>query len=94
MGESLNSLVDHRATFMRWWKESMAEVNARRELAGANSDEEKDEAMHDLRSAGIAKLQLLNAIRAACCSMASAFSTSRKAPGGPWQRHRRGCESP
>jgi methyl-accepting chemotaxis protein len=32
MGESLNSLVDHRATFMRWWKESMAEVNARREL--------------------------------------------------------------
>lgn len=63
MGESLNSLVEHRATFMRWWKEAMAEVNARRELAGANSDEEKDEAMHDLRSAGIAKLQLLNAIR-------------------------------
>jgi HAMP domain. len=63
MGESLNALVDHRATFMGWWKEAMAEVNARRELAAANSDEEKDQAMHDLRSAGIAKLHLLNAIR-------------------------------
>jgi methyl-accepting chemotaxis protein len=64
MGESLNSLVDHRATFMRWWKESMAEVNARRELASASSDEKQDEAMLDLRTASIAKLQLLNGIRA------------------------------
>ena len=64
MGESLNSLVDHRAIFMRWWKESMAEVNARHELASASSDEEQDEAMLDLRTASIAKLQLLNGIRA------------------------------
>ena len=63
MGESLNALVDHRATFMRWWKESMDEVNARRELASASSDEERDEAIQDLRVAGIAKLQQLNAIR-------------------------------
>ena len=63
MGESLNALVDHRATFMRWWKESMDEVNARRELASATSEEERDEAIQDLRVAGIAKLQQLNAIR-------------------------------
>ncbi|WP_313954077.1 methyl-accepting chemotaxis protein [Accumulibacter sp.] len=63
MAESLNALVEHRATFMRWWKESMDEVTARRELAAASNDEEKDEAMRDLRTATIAKLQQLNAIR-------------------------------
>ncbi len=63
MGESLNALVDHRMTFLRWWKESMDEVSARRELLQAGSDEEKDEAMKDLRAATIAKLQQLNAIR-------------------------------
>lgn len=63
MGESLNALVDHRTTFLRWWKESMDEVSARRELLGASTDEEKDEAMQDLRRATIARLQQLNAIR-------------------------------
>jgi HAMP domain-containing protein len=95
MGESLNSLVDHRATFMRWWKESMAEVNARRELAGANSDEEKDEAMHDLRSRRhrqtTAAQRHSQPPAAAWRACSRHFATS---PGGPWQRHRTGCESP
>lgn len=63
MGESLNALIDHRMTFLRWWKESMDEVSARRELTGASSEEQKDEALLDLRRAMIAKLQQLNAIR-------------------------------
>lgn len=63
MGESLNALVDHRTTFLLWWKESMDELSARRELLRASSDEEKDEALQDLRRATIAKLQQLKAIR-------------------------------
>ena len=63
MAESLNALVDHRMTFLRWWKESMDEVSARRALLAAGSDGERDEAMQELRRATIAKLQQLNAIR-------------------------------
>ncbi|MEF8735399.1 MAG: methyl-accepting chemotaxis protein [Candidatus Accumulibacter necessarius] len=63
MGESLNALLDHRATFLGWWKASMAELSARRDLDGATSEAARDEAITELRAASIAKVQQLNAIR-------------------------------
>ena len=59
MAESLNALVDHRMTFLRWWKESMDEVSARHAVLAAGSYEEKDEAMQQLRRAIIARLELM-----------------------------------
>ncbi|MBL8373456.1 methyl-accepting chemotaxis protein [Accumulibacter sp.] len=63
MGESLNTLLDHRATFLGWWKASMNELNARRDLDSATSEAARDEAITELRAANIAKVQQLNAIR-------------------------------
>ncbi len=63
MGESLNALLDHRATFLGWWKASMNELNARRDLDSATSEAARDEAITELRAASIAKVQQLNAIR-------------------------------
>jgi len=63
MGESLNTLLDHRATFLGWWKASMNELNARRDLDSATSEAARDEAITELRAASIAKVQQLNAIR-------------------------------
>jgi CHASE3 domain sensor protein len=63
MGESLNALLDHRATFLGWWKASMAELSAKRDLDSATSETARDEAITELRAASIAKVQQLNAIR-------------------------------
>jgi HAMP domain-containing protein len=64
MGESLNALLDHRATFLGWWKASMAELIARRDLQDAASEAARDEAISELHAASIAKVQQLNAIAA------------------------------
>ncbi|HCV13747.1 MAG TPA: hypothetical protein DGC76_08645 [Candidatus Accumulibacter sp.] len=63
MAESLNALLDHRATFLGWWKASMDELNARRALLGSADEAERDEAITGLRAASIVKVQKLNAIR-------------------------------
>jgi len=63
MGESLNALLDHRATFLGWWKASMTELTALRELESAATDEACDAANRELRAAVIAKVQQLNALR-------------------------------
>jgi methyl-accepting chemotaxis protein len=63
MGESLNALLDHRATFLGWWKASMAELSAKRDLDSATTEAARDEAITELRAASIAKVQQLNAIR-------------------------------
>jgi CHASE3 domain sensor protein len=63
MGESLNALIDHRANFLGWWKASMNEVMALRDLDSARTEAARDEANRDLHVAEIAKLQQLNAIR-------------------------------
>lgn len=63
MAESVNALIDHRATFLGWWKSSMDELSARLALEGASSEEARDEAITDLRAATIARLRQLNAIR-------------------------------
>ena len=63
MGESLNALIDHRANFLGWWKASMAEVTALRDLREADTEKARDEANSDLHAAEIAKMQQLNTIR-------------------------------
>jgi CHASE3 domain sensor protein len=62
MGESLNALLDHRATFLAWWKASMNELIARRDLQEAASQAARDEATSELHAASIARVQQLNAI--------------------------------
>jgi HAMP domain-containing protein len=62
MGESLNALLDHRATFLGWWKASMNELIARRDLQDAASQASQDEALSELHAASIARVQQLNAI--------------------------------
>ncbi|QKS28809.1 MAG: HAMP domain-containing protein [Candidatus Accumulibacter similis] len=63
MGESLNALLDHRASFLGWWKASMDELSARRAVLASESEAERDEAILELRAASIVKVQKLNAIR-------------------------------
>lgn len=63
MGESLNALIDHRANFLGWWKASMAEVTALRDLREAGSEAARDEANRDLHAAEIAKMRQLDTIR-------------------------------
>jgi methyl-accepting chemotaxis protein len=63
MAESVNALIDHRATFLDWWKSSMDELSARLALESASTEEARDEAITDLRAATIARLRQLNAIR-------------------------------
>ncbi len=63
MGESLNALIDHRANFLGWWKASMDEVTALRNLAAAADEPQRDEANKELYAAEIAIVQRINAIR-------------------------------
>ena len=63
MAESVNALIDHRATFLDWWKSSMDELSARLALESASTEEARDEAITDLRAATVARLRQLNAIR-------------------------------
>jgi HAMP domain-containing protein len=63
MAESLNTMADHRATFVNWWKTSMDEAIALRDIHAAGSKEERDEALDELRRASLAKVQQLNSIR-------------------------------
>lgn len=63
MAESLNTMADHRATFVNWWKTSMDEAIALRDIHSAASQEARDEASEELRRASLAKVQQLNAIR-------------------------------
>jgi CHASE3 domain sensor protein len=70
MAESVNALIDHRATFLDWWKSSMDELSARLALESASTEEARDEAITDLRAATIARLRQLNAIRSRLMSHA------------------------
>ena len=63
MGESLNALINHRANFLEWWKASMNEATALRNLAAASTEAERDEANRELYAAEIATVQQINAIR-------------------------------
>jgi HAMP domain-containing protein len=63
MAHSLNTLAEHRATFLAWWNASMREARALRDVHDAADDEARQEALSGLRAAVIAQVQQLNAIR-------------------------------
>ena len=62
MAESLNTMADHRATFVHWWKTSMDEAIALRDIHSAQSDSARDEATDELRQAAVEKVQRLNSL--------------------------------
>jgi methyl-accepting chemotaxis protein len=64
MAESLNTMADHRANFVAWWKASMDEAIALRDLNEATSGDQRDESVLELRRAALEKLRQVNAIRA------------------------------
>jgi len=63
MAESLNTMADHKATFVHWWQASMKEAIALRDLQDARTSADRQEAASELRTAAISKVQQLNAIR-------------------------------
>ena len=63
MAESLNALADHRKNFIDWWKTSMNEMMAQRDLDSAGTHAARDEASRDLQAAAMAKARQLDAIR-------------------------------
>jgi methyl-accepting chemotaxis protein len=63
MAESLNTLADHRANFMNWWKAAMDEARALRKLHEASIADLRDEALEELRRAALSQVQQLNALR-------------------------------
>ncbi len=63
MGESLNALINHRANFLEWWKASMNEATALRDLAAASTEAERDEANKELSAAVTAAIEQIEAIR-------------------------------
>lgn len=62
MAISLNTMADHQATFLDWWRSSMQEAIALRERHEATTEEERFEAAEEVRRAALAKLQQLNQI--------------------------------
>lgn len=63
MARSLNTLADHRANFMHWWKAAMDEARALRKLHEAALPDLRDEALEELRRAALAQVQQLNGLR-------------------------------
>jgi len=63
MAESVNTLADNRATFVKWWQSSMDEAIALRDLHAAPSKDAQQEAAEELRLASLSKVQQINSIR-------------------------------
>jgi HAMP domain-containing protein/CHASE3 domain sensor protein len=63
MAESVNTMADHRATFVNWWQASMDEAIALRDLHEAQDLSTRNEAAEELRLASLSKVQQLNGIR-------------------------------
>jgi methyl-accepting chemotaxis protein len=85
MAESLNTLADHRATFVAWWKTSMNEALALRDLHEAPTEGLRTEATEELRRAALAKVQQLNNVRGQLRKHAARISeiAGRVKPAGP-----------
>lgn len=62
MAESVNTMADHKATFVHWWQTSMREAIALRDQHSAETGEDQKQVEDELRAAAIAKVQQLNAI--------------------------------
>jgi len=63
MAIALNTMADHKARFSEWWRSSMQEAIASRDLSRAETDDERVEAALELRDATSAKLAQLGAGR-------------------------------
>lgn len=63
MAGSVNTMADHRATFVNWWQASMDEAIALRDLHTAKDLSARNEATEELRLASLSKVQQLNGIR-------------------------------
>jgi CHASE3 domain sensor protein len=61
MAIALNTMADHRARFNDWWRSSMQEAVACRDLDRAQSDDERIEAALELRDAASARLEQITA---------------------------------
>jgi methyl-accepting chemotaxis protein len=59
MAIALNTLADHRAKLLRWWRSSMKEAIALRDSARSAEERERLEAVRELREALAAKLEQL-----------------------------------
>ena len=63
MAKSVNTMADHRATFVDWWQASMDEAIALRDVHEAKDVAGAHEAAEELRVAALSKVQQLNGIR-------------------------------
>lgn len=59
MGIAVNTLLDHKARLFDWWRSSMREVTACRELDRAQTDQTRTQAAQELQRATDAKLAQL-----------------------------------
>ncbi|MCF7992473.1 MAG: HAMP domain-containing protein [Thiohalocapsa sp.] len=59
MAIALNTLADHRAKLLRWWRSSMKEAIALRDSTRSEEERERLEAVRELREALAAKLEQL-----------------------------------
>lgn len=83
MAESVNTMVDHKATFVHWWQASMKEAIALRDLSAEVADADRQETLDELREAAISKVQQLNAIRGQMLKqVARILGTTRRIKSG------------
>jgi len=64
MAIAVNTIADHKATFVHWWRSSMQEAIALRDRHQAKDDEERAGAEEELRLAAISKLTQINELKA------------------------------
>ena len=83
MAESVNTMADHKATFVHWWQASMKEAIALRDLNVEVADADRQETLDELREAAISKVQQLNAIRGQMLKqVARILGTTRRIKSG------------
>jgi methyl-accepting chemotaxis protein len=63
MAIAVNTMADHKARFSEWWRSSMQEAIASRDLSQAEAEDERVEAALELSKAADAKLEQLNVER-------------------------------
>ena len=74
MAVAVNTMADHKATFVKWWRSSMQEAIALRDRNQATDADERTEAERELQTAVISKLTQINAIKAQLLAQAERIS--------------------
>lgn len=62
MAASLNTMADHKSAFFDWWRTSMKEAIAIRDMHRGGPESERFEAAEELRTAAMSKVRQINAI--------------------------------